>query len=128
MSEGSFSYPVVIHGIIVHCGAIKIKIICLIQTIRFSLMMDLDLRQVRSFMDVADLGSFSAAADEGELACSRPSAASGTGKAASATRDRADKRARAASGTGEAIFSSMQDGSRKKWRMPSIPSRRIATG
>ena len=27
-------------------------------------MMDLDLRQVRSFMDVADLGSFSAAADK----------------------------------------------------------------
>lgn len=27
-------------------------------------MMDLDLRQVRSFMDVADLGNFSAAADK----------------------------------------------------------------
>ncbi|TZG37571.1 LysR family transcriptional regulator [Agrobacterium sp. B1(2019)] len=30
-------------------------------------MMDLDLRQLRSFMDVADLGSFSAAADKAEL-------------------------------------------------------------
>ncbi len=30
-------------------------------------MMDLDLRQVRSFMDVADLGSFSAAADKAGL-------------------------------------------------------------
>lgn len=57
----------IIHAIIVHCGAAKIKIICLIQTIRFSLMMDLDLRQVRSFMDVADLGSFSAAADKAGL-------------------------------------------------------------
>lgn len=101
--EGSFSCPVVIHGIIVHCGSVKIKIICLIQTIRFSLMMDLDLRQVRSFMDVAELGSFSAAADKAGLTQPAISLHPAAGKAARCAADRTGRQARAADGGGPGL-------------------------
>jgi DNA-binding transcriptional LysR family regulator len=82
-------------------------------------MMDLDLRQVRSFMDVADLGSFSAAADKAGLTQPAISLHIRLLEKQLGVRliERVGRRARRRAG----IFSSMQDASPRRWRMPSIP-------
>lgn len=84
-------------------------------------MMDLDLRQVRSFMDVADLGSFSAAADKAGLTQPAISLHIRLLEKQLGVRliERVGRRAQPTAAGG--IFSSMQGGLRKKWRMRSIP-------